>query len=102
MKRPRTDCCNAAAIFVLLIVSIALGWPDGGRAEQPLPATSNLSRTLSREKLERVGDYIRPEIAAGTIPGAVILIQQHGHPVYFESFGVRDIASGRPMTADMI
>lgn len=102
MKRRRTDCrtrrYRAAVVFALLIVSIAVGWPDAGRAEQPLPA----SPTLSREKLERVGDYIRHEIAAGTIPGAVILIQQHGHPVYFESFGVRDVESGRPMTADTI
>ena len=102
MKRRRTDGCKAAAMYVLLIVSIAVGWPDQGRAEQPRPAPSSLSSSLSHEKLERVGDYIRQEIAAGTIPGAVILIQQHGHPVYFESFGVRDVESRRSMTADTI
>ncbi len=53
-------------------------------------------------KLARVGDYIRNEIASGKIPGAVVLIQQHGKPVYFESFGVRDVATGLPMTADTI
>ena len=31
-----------------------------------------------------------------------MLIQQHGHPVYFESFGVRDLGSTQPMTADTI
>ena len=36
------------------------------------------------------------------MPGAVILIQQHGRPVYFESFGVRDVESRRPMTPDTI
>ena len=71
---------------------------DRGSAE---PA-SHVSASFSRAKLQRVGEYIRQEIAAGTIPGAVMLIQQHGHPVYFESFGVRDVASGRPMTADTI
>ena len=45
---------------------------------------------------------IRNEIATGQMPGAVILVQQHGHPVYFECFGVRDLQSGRPMTADSI
>ena len=58
--------------------------------------------SLSRAKLERVGDFIRQEIAAGTMPGAIILIQQHGRPVYFESFGVRDVESRRPMTPDTI
>jgi CubicO group peptidase (beta-lactamase class C family) len=57
---------------------------------------------FDRQKLERVGNFIRNEIATGKIPGAVILIQQHGQPVYFESFGVRDVESKRPMTADTI
>src|SRR4029077_14082389 len=34
--------------------------------------------------------------------GAVLLIQQHGQPVLFESFGVRDVDSKRPMTTDTI
>jgi len=61
-----------------------------------------VSASLSRAKVERVGDYVRNEIATGKIPGAVILVQQHGHPVYFESFGARDVASQLPMTADSI
>ena len=87
-----------AALCALLVLVIAAGSPDRCGAE---PA-SHVSANFSRAKLQRVGDYIRQEIAAGTIPGAVMLIQQHGHPVYFESFGVRDVASGRPMTADTI
>ena len=31
-----------------------------------------------------------------------MLIQQHGKPVYFEKFGVRDVATGLPMTDDTI
>ena len=54
--------------------------------------------SFSREGLERVGDYIRNEIATGKIPGAILLIQQHGKPVYFENFGVRDVATKLPMT----
>ena len=45
---------------------------------------------------------MRNEIATGKIPGAIVLIQQHGHPVYFEKFGVRDVESGHPMTDDTI
>ena len=40
------------------------------------------------QKLERVGAYLRDQVATGKIPGAILLIQQHGRPVYFENFGV--------------
>ena len=89
--------CVAAAL-ALFIPAIAVGWPNAGRAELQLSTPASLSRT----KLERVGDFIRNEVAAGTMPGAVVLIEQHGHRVYFESFGVRDVESRRPMTPDSI
>ena len=54
------------------------------------------------QKLQRIGEFLRGEIADGKIPGSILLIQQHGHPAYFESFGVRDIESKRPMTDDTI
>jgi CubicO group peptidase (beta-lactamase class C family) len=102
MKRWRTDGLtrrgSVAAALALLVVAIVIGRPGAGRAEPPSP----LPASLSRAKLQRIGDYFRQEIAAGSIPGAVVLIQQHGHPVYFESFGVRDVESKRPMTADTI
>src|SRR5882757_10655493 len=54
------------------------------------------------QKLERIGEFFRSEIADGKIPGAIVLIQQHGKPGYFEKFGVRDIATNLPMTDDTI
>ena len=54
------------------------------------------------QKLERVGDYLRDQVAQGKIPGAILLIQQHGKPVYHEFFGVRDVATQLPMTDDTI
>src|SRR6202795_429691 len=102
MKRWRTDGFarrrSVAAALALLILAVAVGRPTAGRAESP----PSVPAGFSRAKLERVGDYIRNEIATGKIPGAVVLIQQHGHPVYFESFGVRSVESRRPMTADTI
>jgi CubicO group peptidase (beta-lactamase class C family) len=102
MKRWRTDGFArrryAVAALALLIVAIAVGRPGVSNAESPSPG----SASFSPEKLARVGDYIRNEIATGKIPGAIMLIQQHGHPVYFENFGVRDVATGLPMTADTI
>jgi CubicO group peptidase (beta-lactamase class C family) len=101
MKRWRIE--GSARRFVVvwlafLVVAVALAGPDVSRAESPSPAPAG----FSREKLERVGGYLRNEIATGKIPGAVLLIQQHGHAVYFESFGARDVESRHPMTADTI
>lgn len=57
---------------------------------------------FNKQKLERIGGFFRKEIADGKIPGAIVLIQQHGKPVYFEKFGVRDVATKLPMTDDTI
>jgi CubicO group peptidase (beta-lactamase class C family) len=93
MHRPR-----ALGALVLLVFAFVSAWPDIGRAESQPSAAAGLSRA----KLERVGDYFRNEVATGRIPGAVILIQQHGAPSYFESFGLRNVESKRPMTPDTI
>jgi CubicO group peptidase (beta-lactamase class C family) len=50
------------------------------------------------QKLAKVGDYLREQVANGKIPGAIILIQQHGKPVYQEFLGVQDVVSKQPMT----
>ena len=81
-----------------LLLAAAAGWPAAARAESPLAAAFS----LSPEKLGPVSDYIRNEIASGKIPGAILLIQQHGRPVYFENFGVRDVVTKLPMTSDTI
>ncbi len=46
--------------------------------------------------------FVNGEIAAGRIPGAIVLIQRHGQPVYLQSFGKRDVETGAPMTPDTI
>ena len=102
MRRWRTDrfagWCTAAAALAVLVGAIASDFPTAGRAETTLAASSGFSRA----KLERVGDYLRNEITTGKIPGAIVLIQRHGRPVYFETLGVRSIESRHPMTADTI
>ena len=102
MKRWRTDGFtrrrHVAGALALLLGAVVAGLPGSGSAESPYPAREGLSSA----KLQRVSDYFRNEVATGKMAGAVLLIQQHGHPVYFESFGVRDVESRRPMTADTI
>ena len=87
-----------AAAIAVWSGAIVVGTPHQVHAESAAPAP----RSFSREGLDRVGDYIRNEIASGNIPGAIVLIQQHGTPVYLEKFGVRDVATKLPMTDDTI
>ena len=89
---------SVAAALALAVAAIVSGWWHPAAAQ----SRSSAAASFSQEELARVGDYIRSEIATGQIPGAILLIQQHGRPVYFENFGVRDVATGLPMTADTI
>jgi CubicO group peptidase (beta-lactamase class C family) len=70
------------------VTAIELGPPPGA--------------ALSFEKLSSIDDFLNAEIDAGKIPGAIVLIQRHGQPVYFKTFGKRDVEAGTPMTADTI
>src|SRR5216683_2999191 len=99
MKRWRTDdLTRRAFVAALAFLFGALGGPDSAQAKSPTPDV----RSFSPEGLARVGDYFRNEVATGKIPGAVVLIQQHGKPVFSESFGVRDVTTKVPMTEDTI
>jgi CubicO group peptidase (beta-lactamase class C family) len=57
---------------------------------------------LSLEKLSRIDAFLNDQIAQGEIPGAIVLIQRHGKPVYFKWFGKRDVDAGIDMTRDAI
>jgi CubicO group peptidase (beta-lactamase class C family) len=102
MKRWRTDGRtrrrHVAAALAFLVAAVVAIWPNSGGAE----AQPSSPGVFSPAGLARVGDYMRNEVATGKIPGAIVLIQQHGRPVYFENFGMRDVTTGTPMTADTI
>jgi len=83
--------------FVLLALVMVLAQPV--RAEAPANTTA---AGFSAGGLTKIDDYFAHEIAEGKIPGAVVLIQRHGKPVYLRSFGVRDVATKLPMTPDTI
>jgi CubicO group peptidase (beta-lactamase class C family) len=102
MKRWRTDGSAlwraAAAALALLIASLAAEPNTRALADSLVHSEHGLSAS----KLERIGDYLRNEIATGKIPGAIMLIQQHGAPVYSECLGVRDVVGNHPMTTNTI
>ena len=54
------------------------------------------------DKLAKVSEFFKNEVATGKIAGAILLIQQHGKPIYHESFGVQDVVSKAPITDQTI
>jgi CubicO group peptidase (beta-lactamase class C family) len=99
MKRWRTKGAAghslAAAALATLLVVCATGEVA---AETRAPAAA----TIPAEAFKRLGDAVREEIADRKIPGAILLIRQHGKLVHFECFGIRDPDTGLAMTPDTI
>src|SRR5215475_10135499 len=81
-----------------VLLTAALSMPVRAQGTYNIPPGAH----FNPDKLARVGDYLRDQVATGKIPGAILLIQQHGKPVYHEFFGVQDVASKKPMTDQTI
>ncbi|MGZ3290799.1 MAG: hypothetical protein ACXU87_22490 [Xanthobacteraceae bacterium] len=64
------SCLRLVACCALLIAAAP---PASAEGAFDIPAGAH----FNRQKLDRVGDYLRDEIAQGKIPGAIVLIRQH-------------------------
>ena len=88
-----------ATRFAAVVAAVSFAVPVSAAAAELGPPPH---AELSREKLSAIDVFLNDEIASGKIPGAIVLIQHHGQPVYFKCFGKRDAETGTPMTADTI
>lgn len=77
-----------------LVLVVATALPARAEGTYEIPAGAH----FNPDKLAKVGEFFKNEVATGKIPGAIVLIQQHGKPVYHEFFGVQDVVSKSPMT----
>ncbi|WP_233021625.1 serine hydrolase domain-containing protein [Rhodopseudomonas boonkerdii] len=74
----------------------------------PATAASNLLSEapdltgFSQAGLDRVTEMLDREVGQGHLAGAIMLIQRHGKPVYYQGFGVRNPETMAPMTRDTI
>lgn len=84
------------ARMMLAVASIVISTNTAG------PGRAADAQAPSPDRLERITEFFNNEIAAGKLPGAVVLIQQHGKPVYLKCFGVSDVATNVAMTPDTI
>jgi CubicO group peptidase (beta-lactamase class C family) len=57
---------------------------------------------FSSERLQRLTDLLEADVAAGAIPGAVMLIAREGKLAYFEAVGFAERNALRPMQRDSI
>jgi CubicO group peptidase (beta-lactamase class C family) len=83
--------------FFLLLVAVA---PARGQAV--LQSVSPETVGLSSQRLERIGNWVRSEIAQRRTPGAVVAIARRGKLAYFEAFGTLDPSTNAPMTLDAV
>ena len=91
MKRP-----IAVVTLLVSLLATSLAWA------QALPTAAPEAVGLSSQKLARVTELVKGEIAKGRYPGAVALVARRGKVAYFEALGQRDPQAGTPMTRDTI
>jgi CubicO group peptidase (beta-lactamase class C family) len=76
------------------LLTIAAAPPAGAEGTFDIPAGAH----FNAEKLAKVSEFFKNEVATGKTAGAIVLIQQHGKPVFHESFGVQDVVTKAPIT----
>jgi CubicO group peptidase (beta-lactamase class C family) len=87
--------CHATLLAAVWLTVFSVA-PSRAEDVAPKPAV------FSPEKLGGIDDFFNNEVTTGKIPGAMVLIKQHGRQVYFKAFGMSDTDTGRPMTPDTI
>jgi CubicO group peptidase (beta-lactamase class C family) len=90
---------NRAIIFVGILCWLALGALAHANG---LPAGKPEEVGLSSQRLAKITEMLRDNIAKGEIPGAVLLIARHGKIAYFENLGSLDPQAKTPMPKDAI
>ncbi|MEH3148416.1 MAG: serine hydrolase [Methylobacterium frigidaeris] len=112
MSRIEGGRASASRRFVMGAVAAALLALGQGTARAEMAARPRAGATLSpaapeevglsAERLGRIGRVMEEEVAAGRLPGAVVMIARRGRLAYAESFGFRDKAAGAPLARDAI
>ena len=73
-----------------LLASLALAAAAVGHAGQAPAAAAGVDRT----RLARIDGAVTAAVAAGDLPGAVVLVWHAGHTVYRKAFGHRALVPG--------
>jgi len=88
---------TSASLFAIA-AAISVGSSHAAAADFGPPPGAKLSIA----KLAPIQSFVDSEIAARRIPGAIVLIQRHGQPIYLQCFGKRNLETGTSMAVDAI
>src|SRR6202795_4863667 len=86
----------------ILAATLGLLASTAAFADDPLPRAKPEDVGLSSERLARIGETLKADIAAGRIPGGSTAIARHGRLVMLDAYGWRDKEAGVAMTTDTI
>jgi CubicO group peptidase (beta-lactamase class C family) len=99
IRNTRWIATRGALLALALLGGVTHGSP--ARAE-PLPTEQPGKAGLSAERLNRIGEWLRSEVAKGTIPGAVATVVRGGRVVYQTEVGKLGPSSSADLKADSI
>ena len=88
-------------LSALLLITFGL-WAAPPVAPPSLTKANPADVGFSPERLNKITQTLKDDAAKGTMPGATLMIVRHGKIAYFESVGVLDPVSKKPMTSDAI
>ena len=95
ISRHRTSHGNTLALLAVLVFAPVFAW---AQRTQPNPE----SLGFSSERLGRLHEAMQRPVDDKSLAGVVTLLTRHGKLVEERSYGVKDLASGAPMTNDTI
>lgn len=88
--------------FSLFVVACVVSFAANAASNEGLSQAQPESVGFSSERLQRLKEGTHRVVDAGELSGMVTLVTRHGKLVYSDVYGVQDISSKKPMTADTI
>ncbi len=88
----------------MTVLRVALAWLVLSAAAwgQGLPAANPEQVGMSSQRLARIAEVFKADVAKGRFAGAVVLVARDGKVAYFEAIGQSDPATGTAMRKDAI
>ena len=93
--------CRLLAVSLLLTVAARGADAQQGPAVD-MTAVKPETVGFSSQRLERLHALMQETVDKKELAGAVTLLARHGKIIDYQTYGVRDLASGAPMTKDTI